>query len=99
MQLLVAHRGDGDEGHVERVEGGIMLDPYESQCSAGEDQQDSAAQHDDPIAKAAHSVAILAGLRSNRLHGLRTSSTVISSDSSGTPVHCRTDSITLSMIC
>src|ERR1700722_16920437 len=117
MQLLVAHRGDGDERHVERVEGGIMFDPYESQRSAGEDEQDSAAQYDDPVAKAAHSVAILAGLRSYRLdlgktrlsrlyqfgrvhlsQSLRTTSTVMSSESSGTPVHCRTLSITVSMI-
>ncbi len=27
----IAHRADGDQRHVERVEGGIMLDPYETQ--------------------------------------------------------------------
>ena len=57
MQLLVTNRGHRDQRHVERVERGIMLDPYESQRSAADNQQNSAAQNDQPSAEAAHAVA------------------------------------------
>src|SRR5665213_2906335 len=54
MQFLVTHRSDGDQRHVERVKGGVVLDPYEAQRSAREDQQNSAAQYHYPGAQAAH---------------------------------------------
>jgi hypothetical protein len=60
MQFLVAHRRYGDERHVERVEGSVVFDPYETERSAGEDQRNSGAQNENPVAKPAHAVAILA---------------------------------------
>ena len=95
MHFRVTHGGDGDQRHVEGVEGGVMLDPHEAQRSASDDQQNAAGQDDQPSTKAAHVQSLLLAVP----HRLRASSTVMSSDSSGTPVHCRTASITLSMIC
>jgi len=60
MHLSVTHRADGDDGHVERIEGGVIV---------GEDEADRAARNDDeqrdndqqqPVAKALHASAIVA---------------------------------------
>src|SRR5271163_1578192 len=129
MHFRISHGADRDQRHVKGVEEGIMLDPYESQRAATDDQHNSTAQDDQPSAEAAHSVVILerpcvpksgdrgenvetpgvgtiAGPRGRpgtqkcaTIQRFRASNTVMSSDSSGTPVHCRTLSITLSIIC
>src|SRR5579864_5600061 len=59
MHFRVPHRAHGDHRHVERIEGRVALDEDESQRSTGEDRNQSAANQDQPVAKAAHAVAIL----------------------------------------
>src|ERR1700749_663160 len=93
MELLVAYCADGNQRHVERVEGRIMLDPYEAQRSARKDDHLSDEEDDQPGAQASHAVDILAVSQC-----LRASSSVMSSKSSGVPVHCVTASITLAMM-
>src|SRR5580704_1386696 len=106
MQLAITDCGDGGQRHVKSIEGGIMIDPYEAESASGEDEHNAATQNDDPVAEAAHAFAILARIQKTEFriqneqgYSLRASSTVMSSESSGTPVHSRTRSITLSMIC
>src|SRR5271167_3433333 len=69
MYFGVPYRAHRDQRHVERVECRVALNEDESQCSAGEDRDQCGANQDQPVAEAAHAVAILTATSRFLAHG------------------------------
>ena len=59
MHFGITHRADGDQGHVEGVEPGILFDDHEPHGPAQHNEQKRGRDQDQPVTKAMHAEVIL----------------------------------------